>query len=139
MGDSPIVAFLRAIDALDYDSLIEQFAPNAAVAMLFGADASGREQVGVAFRAFLGELRAATHEVDVAWNPEPGVWIAELTATYELRDLRRLGPYRRAIVLRAGEPGIEQLRIYGAHERPLEQSGRSYQEIRAPSGWLPTL
>ena len=139
MSDSPIAEFLARIDALDLDGLVASLAPEVRVAMLFGEEASGRDAVGVAFGRFLGELRGTRHEITASWNPEPGVWIAEMTATYELRDLRRLGPFRRAIVLRTGDAGIEQLRIYGGHELPLPESGRPYQEVRAPSGWLPTL
>jgi hypothetical protein len=41
--------------------------------------------------------------------------------------------------VRAGAAGIEQMRIYGAHELPLAQSGQAYGEVHGPHGWLPTL
>ena len=139
MSDSPVTEFLGRIDALDLDGLVALFAPEASVAMLFGEEARGSDAVRLALGRFLAELRATRHEITASWNPEPGVWIAEMTATYELRDLRQLGPFRRAVVLRSSEAGIEDLRIYGGHELPLAAGGRPYQEVRGPSGWLPTL
>jgi SnoaL-like domain len=139
MSDSPMLAILAAIDALDLDAAISSVAPNASFATPYGEQADGREQVRAVLGAFLAELRSTEHDVTTLWNPEPRVWIAEVTATYELNDFSRRGPYGRVFVLRSGDQGIEQLRIYGAHELPLAESGESYLEVRGPHGWLPTL
>jgi len=139
MSDSPIRAFLAAIDALDLDTVMSLFAPDTILTMTNGDQPVGREQVRTELGAFLQELRATEHEVSTEWNPEPGVWIAEMSATYELTDFSRRGPYGRCFVLSAGEQGIEQLRIYGANELPLPESGLQYSEVRGPRGWLPTL
>lgn len=117
---------------------MSMFAPNPSVMTPFGAEATGYEQVREALSEFFGELRTTEHLIAAEWNPEPGVWVAELSATYELQDYSRRGPYRRAVVVRAGDDGVTQLRIYGSHELPLLETGE-YQEVRGPHGWLPTL
>lgn len=139
VSDSPIRAALRAFDALDLDAAVSMFAPGATLMTAFGEEVVGGDAVREQLRTFLGELRSTRHEVTSEWNPEPEVWVAEVAATYELTDFSRRGPYRRAVVLRQGDHGIEQLRIYGAHELPLPQTGLHYDEVRGPHGWLPTL
>lgn len=132
-------AVLRALDALDLETAVALFAPDASLSTLFGETATGRDRVHELLGAFLRELRATHHQVSAEWNPEPGVWLAEMSATYELADFSRRGPYGRVMVLHAGDDGIEQLRIYGAHELPLAEDGRAYENVRGPHGWLPTL
>ncbi|MDE3132886.1 MAG: nuclear transport factor 2 family protein [Acidobacteriota bacterium] len=139
MSDTPMQALLRALDALDLEAAVALFAPDATLSMLFGETATGRDRVREVLGEFIRELRANHHEVSAEWNPEPGVWLAEMSATYELADFSRRGPYGRVMVLRAGDDGIEQLRSYGAHELPLAQDGRPYENVRGPHGWLPTL
>jgi hypothetical protein len=139
MSDSLMLAVLAALDALDLDTAISLFAPDGILDTPYGEKAVGREQVRGELGMFFAELRATQHDVTSVWNPEPGVWIAEVSATYELTDFSRRGPYGRAFVLRAGEQGIEQLRIYGSNELPLAESGTGYHEVRGPHGWLPTL
>ncbi len=139
MTDSPMRAVLSAMDALDVDALTALFAADVRLGMAFGQDAIGLEQVRGELCGFFSELRTARHDVGSIWNPEPGVWISEMSATYELTDFSKRGPYRRAMILRAGESGIQELRIYGEHEPPLPETGRPYNEVRGPRGWLPTL
>jgi hypothetical protein len=132
-------ATLRALDALDLDDSVALFAPDASLTTVFGETASGRERVREVLGGFFVGLRASQHEVTSEWNPEEDIWIAEMSASYELSDYSRRGPYARAIILRTGADGIEQMRIYGAHELPLGESGRAYSEVRGAHGWLPTL
>jgi hypothetical protein len=132
-------AVLRAIGALDVDAAVALFAQDGSLTTVFGETASGRERVHAVLGTFLRGLRAAQHDVSSEWNPESGVWIAEMLASYELSDYSHRGPYARAMILRAGDTGIEQLHIYGAHEQSLDEDGRAYTEVRAPHGWLPTL
>ncbi len=139
MSDSPIRTVLRVIDLLDLEAAVAMFAPDATLVTAFGEHASGTEQVRGAFVDLLGGLRAAQHKVSGEWNPEPGLWIAEVTATYELTDFSRRGPFERAIILRSGDGGVTELRIYGAHELPVPETGGGYLDVRGPSGWLPTL
>jgi hypothetical protein len=139
MPDSPIRAFLTAIDAFDVEAAASQFADRATLTMAFGQRAEGHEQLREALRSFVSELRATRHDVTAEWNPEADVWIAELTALYELRDFNQLGPFRRAIVVHSGPTGIVDMSIYGAHELPLSQAERPYQEVYAAGHWMPTL
>jgi ketosteroid isomerase-like protein len=135
---SPISAVLDALDALDIDAMAAQFSPQVRLLRTDGRAASGIEAVRDALSEFVSELRATTHSTTAEWHPEDGVWIAELDATYELRDGERHGPYRRAVVLRANDQGITDLRFYGSHELPLT-AHRPYQEVRAGTHLLPTL
>ncbi len=137
--DSPIVAALKAIDALDADALTSLFAENGRLLTVDGRVAEGIEQVRAVAASFVAELRATSHQVTFEWNPEPGVWIAELDSTYELNSLVELGPYPRAIILRDGPSGIVEMRIYGLHEQPLTASAHPYQEVFGSGHWLPTL
>lgn len=138
MPETPIQAVLRALGAVDLDRALMLFAPDGALTNTFGETAAGSEQVRMVLGTFLQGLRAARYEVTAEWNPESGVWIAEMSASYELTDHSQRGPYGRVMILRAGGEGIELLRIYGAHERPLAE-GRPYENVRGPHGWLPTL
>jgi hypothetical protein len=132
-------AVLRALDAIDIEGTVALFASDATLTTVFGETAEGRERIRAVLGAFLEGLRGSRHEVTSEWNPEGGVWVAEMSASYELSDYSRRGPYARAIILRSGAEGIERMRIYGAHELPLAESGRAYSEVRSAHGWLPTL
>jgi hypothetical protein len=140
VSDSPVQAVLRALDALDLEGAVARFAPDGVLTTVFGDRAEGHERVREVLGTFLQGLRSAQYEVASEWNAEPGVWLAEMTATYELTDFSRRGPYERAIVLRTGDSGITELRIYGQHERRLAETERGYVEVHgAHRGWLPTL
>jgi hypothetical protein len=132
-------AALRALDALDLEGSVAMFAPDCSLTTVFGETASGRDSVRDVLGRFLRELRSSRHELTSEWNPEDGVWVAEMSASYELSDYSQRGPYARAIILRTGADGIELMHIYGAHELPLAESGRAYAEVRGAHGWLPTL
>jgi SnoaL-like domain len=132
-------AVLRALDALDLEAAVALFAPDGSLMTVFGETASGRDRVREVLGVFLQELRGSRHELTSEWNPEQGIWVAEMSATYELTDYSRRGPYARVIVLRAGDGGIDRLDIYGAHEQSLAADGRHYVEVRGADGWLPTL
>jgi limonene-1,2-epoxide hydrolase len=140
VSDTPMQAILNALDALDLEAAVEMFAPDATLTTLFGDEtAQGHDRIRAVLGEFLQGLHTTNHALVSEWNPEAGVWIAEMSATYELSDYSRRGPFRRAIILRVGDGGITDMRIYGAHERPLSESGRPYEEVRAAGGWLPTL
>jgi hypothetical protein len=139
MSDSPIAAFLKAVDALDLEAVLVLFAPAAVLTMPFDEEAAGEQQIRGVLTKFLADLRETQHELISEWNPEPEVWIAESAATYELTDFSRRGPYKRAIIVHTGGDKIEHLSIYGAHELPLPEEGRPYTNVRGPHGWLPTL
>lgn len=140
MAASPIQAYLGTLDAIDLDGTVELFAPDGLLTTLFGERAQGSDQIRAVMERFLGGLRSTTHALESEWNPEPGLWIATVTARYELSDYSHRGPYERALIVRAGDAGITELRTYGQHELPLSESGRPYAEVHgAHHGWLPTL
>ena len=95
-------AVLRALDALDLEAAVGLFAPDGSLTTLFGETEQGHDRIRAAFGAFLQGLRANHHEVTSEWNPEDGVWIAEMSATYELSDFSRRGPYQRGQRHRGG-------------------------------------
>jgi len=115
------------------------FAPDGQLLRADGRTAHGIDQVRVTLEEYLSQLRATTYEVSSEWNPDPGVWIAQLAAHYELADYGRYGPYRRVFILRAGPEGILGLAIYGAHEMPLAATNHSYSEVYGDGRWMPTL
>jgi hypothetical protein len=137
--EAPIQAVVRALSAVDLEGALALFAPDGSLTNTFGDTASGSGEVRLVLGTFLHGLRAAHYEVAAEWNPETGVWIAEMSATYELTDYSRRGPYGRAMILRVGEQGIDVMRVYGDHELPLAEEGRQYENVRGPHGWLPTL
>jgi ketosteroid isomerase-like protein len=139
MPGSPISAVLDAIDALDVDAFTSLFAADGRLMRTDGNVAEGTEQVRASISDFVADLSANTHEITSEWHPEDGVWIAEVRATYDLKEHGRRGPYPRAIVLRGGPGGITELRVYGLHELPLTEPPHHYQEVLAGSRWLATL
>jgi hypothetical protein len=139
VSESPIHAFLAAMATPDLDAALSLFAPEPTLGTAFGIEATGLKDVKTELGKYFAELRSAEHDVRSEWHPEPGVWIAELTATYELTDFSKRGPYRRAIIVRAEDDGIHELRIFGAHELRLSEGGLTYKDVRGPHGWLPTL
>ena len=140
MADSPIQAVLRSLDSIDLDGAVGQFAADGVLTTVFGDRAEGREAVRELLGAFLDGLRSTRHQLEAEWDTAGGVWLAQVSATYELSDFSRRGPFERAIILRGGDAGITELRIYGQHELPLSKSGHGYVEVHdAHRGWLPTL
>jgi hypothetical protein len=139
MSDSLIRDLLSAIDALELQTALSLFHSDAELMTLYGRQGRGTEQVSAVLEELIGELRRTQHEISSEWNPEPGLFIAELTAIYELNDFSRRGPYRRAMVLHATGSKIAAVRMYGAHEKALPEAESPYREVRGPHGWLPTL
>jgi hypothetical protein len=139
MADSPITGVLRAIDTLDLDAALAMFADTGTLLRTDGRSAKGIVEVRATLAEFFSQLRATSHEVSSEWHPEPDVWIAQLSATYELTDFGRHGPYPRAVVLRTSPSGIVELSFYGSHELPLQATTDSYQDVYAAGRWMPTL
>ncbi len=139
MSDSPLRQALEAIDRLDLEAAVAMFSQDVQLMTVFGGEGNGIDQARSVLAALLEELRGTHHGFTSEWNPEPGVWIAEGTATYELKDFSQRGPFRRLIVVHERNGLITELRIYGSHELPLTESTSTYREVRGPHGWLPTL
>jgi SnoaL-like domain len=139
MSESPIPAFLDAVDVLDVEAIMALFAPAAVLTLPFGEEAKGHGELRTVLTTFLAGLRKTEHHLSSEWHPEPVVWIAEVSATYELTDFSHRGPYKRAIIVHASDNLVDHMSVYGAHELPLSEEGRPYMDVRGPRGWLPTL
>jgi hypothetical protein len=136
VSESPIDQLLRSIDKSDMDAVMALLAPDVCLLSADGRRAEGAAAVRELLTDFLAMLRSCTHRITAEWHPED-VWIAELEANYELKDGTRIGPLARAFVARARPDGLADLRVYGAHERPL--GDRSEREMRLGGRWIPPL
>jgi len=136
--ESPIEQLLRAVDSLDLEAVIALVAPDVQLLMVDGHRAAGTAEMRALLRDFLAALRSSTHRITAQWHPDE-VWIAEVDATYELRDMTRIGVLPRAFVVRAGPDGLSDVRVYGAHERPLAELTAGEHEMRLGGHWIPPL
>ncbi len=136
MSESPIDQLLSAIDKLDMDAVMALLAPDVRLLTADGRRAEGTAPVRELLADFLAMLRSCTHRITAEWHPDD-VWIAEIEATYELKDRTRIGALARAFVLRARSDGVADLHVYGASERPL--SDRPKAGIWLEGRWLPPL
>lgn len=138
MSESPIEQLLDAIDRLDLEGAIALMAPDARVLVADGRRAEGTAAVGDLFREFLGQLRSTTHRITAQWH-EDDVWIAEVDASYELRDWLQLNELPRAFIVRVGPSGVSELRAYGAHERRLSDRPTGEEGMWVGGRWIPPL
>lgn len=139
MDESPIAEFLAAVDRIDPDAVIAQFAPDARLLTADGRRAHGIEGVREVLSEFLGELRKTTHRITAQWHQD-NVWIAEVEATYELTDWMLTGSLPRAFFIRQESGGrIADLRVYGAHERALTDHRTGEEGMWVGERWIPPL
>jgi len=138
MQESPVDELLEAIDKLDVDAVLARAAPDVRLLTVDGRRAEGREGMRELLTDFVEELRSSTHRVTAQWHPDD-VWIAEVDATYELKDFTRIGVLPRVFVLRDGPGGLHDMRVYGAHERPLAELRSGEHEMRLGGHWIPPL
>jgi hypothetical protein len=135
---SPLDEFLRAVDELDADAAMALMAPDCRLLTAVGRRAAGTEAVRALIAEFLATLHSTTHRVTAEWHVD-GVWIAEADADYEFKDRLRTGDIPRAYVARGGPDGLNDVRVYGAHEQPLDDDGGSGPELVFGGHWLPHL
>jgi len=138
VGESPIERLLQAIDKLDVDAVMALAAPDIKLLVVDGRHAEGAVAVRELLAAFMSELRSSAHRVTDQWHVDD-VWIAEVLASYELTDRTRPGELSRAFIIREGSGGFSDLRVYGAHERPLEEHQSPGHELRLGGRWIPPL
>ena len=112
-------------------------APRMRILTADGRTAEGSVAVRELLADFVGTLRSSTHRITAAWHCEDA-WVAEAEATYELKDMVRLGPLPRAFVLREGADGVTSLHAYGAHELPLASYDTEH-EMHLGGRWIPPL
>jgi SnoaL-like domain len=137
--ESPIDRLLRAVDELDVDAALASAAPDMCMLTADGRRAEGIAAVRELLTDFLGALHATKHTITAQWHPED-VWIAEVEATYELKqDRTRIAGLPRAFILRDGPAGVVDLRVYGAHEQPLGEHRSGGEGMRLGGYWIPPL
>jgi hypothetical protein len=138
LSDSPIEALLDALDRLDVDSVAALTAPDARLLTADGRRAEGRAGVRELIGSFTAELRSTSHRIIAQWHQDD-VWIAEVEASYELRDWFQLNALPRAFILHDGPDGISELHVYGAHERPLTEHRTGEEGMWIGDRWIPPL
>lgn len=127
-----------AMDALDVDGLVSLFAPGGRLMTADGRSAEDIDAVRALLTEFFGALRSTTHKITAQWHQD-NVWIAEINAGYELRDWLKLNDLPRVFILREGPEGIDDLRVYGAHEHPLTDHRTGEEGMLIGSRWIPPL
>jgi hypothetical protein len=139
VNESPIERLLAGIDRLDVEAVMALLAPEVRLLAVDGRRAEGTEAVRELLSDFLSELRSTRHRITSQWHLD-NVWIAELDASYELRDFLRVDALPRAVVLREGPDGIADLRFYGAHEHPVSEHDTGGEWGSFVRGrWIPPL
>ena len=120
MSGSPIDQLLAAVDRLDVDGVMALTAPDVRLLTTDGRQAQGADAVRAALDETLSGLRSSSHRITADWHVDDA-WIAEAEADYVLDDRMELNAVPRVIIVREGSGGIHDLRVYGAHERPLRE------------------
>jgi hypothetical protein len=106
---------LDAVGALDADAATAEFARDGRLWVAHGRRADGADAVHALMAEFLATLRSVSYRITDHWRVADA-WIAEFEAEYELRDRMQTGPLPRAMILRDGPNGIEDVHVYGANE-----------------------
>ncbi|MGA2163916.1 MAG: nuclear transport factor 2 family protein [Solirubrobacteraceae bacterium] len=137
MTKSPIDQLLGAIDMLDVEAAIALMAPDCQMLAVDGRRAEGVAAVRELLADFLAAILHTTHRISAQWHQDD-FWIAEVDATYELKDRVRIRR-PRAFVLRDGPDGLVELHVYGAHEAPLADRRTAEEGMRLGGQWIPPL
>jgi hypothetical protein len=128
---NPIAQLLESFDSLDAEAIAGLFAPGVRMLVVDGRRATGQAEAQDLLADFQSVLRRGHHEITSTWHVDD-VWIAEVSADYELRDRHELRAVPRVFIVRAGPEGITELRVYGAHEHPL----REHMAHDDDEGWI---
>jgi hypothetical protein len=129
---------MQAMDARNVDAMMALVASDARLMTADGRHAVGANAVRQLLDDFFGQLRSTTHKVTAQWH-EDDVWIAEVEASYELRDWLQMNALPRVFIVRRGAEGITDIRAYGAHERPLTEHRTGEEGMWVGSRWIPPL
>jgi ketosteroid isomerase-like protein len=138
VSESPIEQLLGAIDKRDVEGAMALMAPHCRLLVADGRRAEGAAGVRALLTDFVATVRSTTHSITAQWH-EGDVWIAEVEASYELRDWLKISALPRACVLREGPDGVAELHVYGAHERQLSDQGTEAEGMRIGGRWIPPL
>jgi uncharacterized protein (TIGR02246 family) len=139
LSGSPIDQLLAAVDQHDVDAVMALMAPDVRLLTVDGREAQGSDAVRAAFDGILSGLRSTSHRITARWHVDDA-WIAEAEADYVLEDYMELKGVPRVVIAREGSGGIVDLRVYGAHERPLEEHDTGEEWGTFIRGrWIPPL
>jgi hypothetical protein len=138
VNDSPIQRLLATVDSLDVEAAIGLVAPNCRMLAVDGTRANGSQAMRELLSDFFATLRSMSHHITAQWHVDD-VWIAEVEGNYEMLDWLQLNGLPRAFVLRDGPDGFIDLRVYGAHERPLTDHRTGEEGMRIGERWIPPL
>jgi hypothetical protein len=138
MTASPMEQLLDVMDRCDVEGLVDLFAPSGRLMTADGRHAEGADAVRALLTEFFGALRSTTHKATAQWQQD-NVWMAEIEASYELRDWLQMKGLPRVFVLREGPQGIDDLRVYGAHEHALTEHRTGEEGMWVGSRWIPPL
>jgi hypothetical protein len=138
VNDSPIARLLAAVDSLNVEAAVALVAPDCRMLAVDGTRANGSEAMRKLLSDFFATLRSMSHHITAQWHVDD-VWIAEVDGSYELIDWLQLNGLPRAFVLRDGPEGFVELRVYGAHERPLTDHRTGEEGMRIGERWIPPL
>ncbi len=120
MSESPIEQLIDAIDKLDLERAMALVAPGVRFMAFDGRRAEGAGAVRVLLGSTFAMLRSTSHRITAQWHVDEA-WIAEVDATYELRDWMLIKDLPRVYVVKTGPEGLTAVRVYGAHEHPLDE------------------
>jgi hypothetical protein len=138
VNESPIERLLLALDLLDVEATVALMTADCQVLLVDGQRAAGRDSFRDVLTDFFGGLRSTSHKVISEWH-EDETWIAEVEASYELRNWLRIEGVPRAMFLRHSSDGIRDARFYGANERPITDEGQDQQMMRIGGRRIPPL
>lgn len=138
MSQSPIEELLSAVDSQDTDAVMALFAGDARMLTVDGRGLEGAAAVREVISDYTQALRSNDHRITAQWHVDE-MWIAEVAATYVLRDYLELKDLPRAFFLRTGPDGITELRVYGAHERPMGDHRTGEEGMWIGGRWIPPL
>jgi hypothetical protein len=138
VADSPLEQLLDEVDKLDADGVVALMQPDIRFLTVDGQRAEGLDAVRKLVTDFLAQLRSTSHRITAQWH-EGDAWIAEVEASYELRDWLQLNRLPRVFVARVGSDGIADLRAYGAHEQPLNEHRTGEEGMWIGGRWIPPL
>lgn len=135
---SPLEQLLAAVDELDVEAVVALAGPEPRFLAADGRIAAGTEAVRELLTNLFATLRSTAHRITAQWH-EDNVWIAEVEADYELQDWLQLKALPRVFIVRTGEGGIADLRVYGAHEHPLTDHRTGDEGMWVGGRWMPPL
>ena len=135
---SLVARLLAAFDRLDVEAVMALLAPQPRVLTADGRRAEGAQAVRELLENIVMALRSSSHEIDAQWHWD-NVWVAEVHASYELRDWLRLPGLPRAVVLRESAAGVTDVHIYGAREHPITEHRTGEEGMLIGGRWIPPL